>query len=187
METRRSAQQLLSKCDSDPRIGKYSTINVPRVVRRLHSAVLAYADQIRPKSERLREGLWKVDLMQEDGRQRVEVPKSGTYDMGSTDMYGDIDFGDVLQEADTEYVEVNPNTLNRHWREGNQITLTAVAHAGSREISEDRTYTYHLPPAACSALINHLDECVEDMDWLPGGRKEIIAEMDPEGNIIQVG
>jgi hypothetical protein len=179
MDRRRQAQDLLNEC-SDPRINKFQTVEVPEVVRALHSAILTYRGNIRPKAKALaKKGLWDVDLNQElnhpvtvpqdkyrtDGDGNV-VGREG-YLIGETDMYGEVDAGSVLEVADMEVWPINPKTLEKFWRANNQVTLTGKVKDGDEIVKDQSVYSVYLPVAASTVLKSHFDKCLEELGWLP--------------------
>jgi hypothetical protein len=184
LDIRREAVDLLSFCASHGGVSNYQTVRVPSPVKELHAAVLAYSDQIRPKRAKLRSELWDKRLNDKLGRQ-VLVPKKSDdgYFVGKTDMHGEVQQEDLLAACETEEREVNPKTLSHKWRADNQVTLTKKIDDGGQIITERETYSVYLPPAASSLLISHFDECLDDMDWLPGGYSQHDGVMDPEGDI----
>jgi len=197
LDLRREAVDLLQYCTSEGGINNYQTVNVPSPVRELHAATLAYSDQIRPKRGKLREGLWDVDLSEKLARP-IRVPTDNLetverdgeeydvrdgYLVGEVNRYGEVDGTDVLSVCDTEAWSIIPDELGMRWRANNQVVLTRKVKNSSEYRRNQEVYSVYLPPAACSVLISHFDECLDDMDWLPGGYSHHDAMLDPEGDI----
>jgi len=187
LEIRKNAQEILWRIDAQ-NIHYYRTVKVHDLVKKLHGQVLSYADNLRTKSDKITGELWDTNLMKKmDGYEEVTVPKPSEdgYYVGKTDIHGevpDIEMN-LLGNCEAQVYPVNPETLNRYWRAGNEITLSANIQTSQGVRQKKVSFCCYLPPAASSALIEQLDMCLGDLDWLPGGVKTVVGTVKPSGDI----
>ena len=177
VESRQLARQALAEC-ATPEIESWNPVNVPELVQFLHAQTMDYYRHIRPKRQGIRGGKWEEPLVS------VEVPQSQTVDCGMTDWYGEFDIGDVLTDAEWTAKPVALGTLREKWAQGTSVRISAeVVHRGTRErITEHRDLQLHLPPAACAAVLEQLDDCLEDLGWIPAVGEIDIGADDVEAH-----
>lgn len=188
---RSEAQRLLSRVGAS-KVPNWQTIQLPKTSRKLHEAILGYADMIRAKSGKIGEDdLWNPErcIVKEVAGSSPEVPaqKEGGYDLGYTDMYGNIDRESLLSKAQWGPVRVIPESLNEHWRISNEVELEGVAQYKGRKIRQSEKYRYYLPFSACVIVFCHLDECLGSLDWLPGGMKNLEGKITADGEMELYG
>ena len=167
LEARQQCQDMLTEC-SVPSIPNTKCYDVPRAVMALHSGVLNYHSTIAPKfqdGQGIKE--WDQDLTY------VEVPKPGTYPAGRTDRWGEFNVSGEVDTVPREEWPVNPSTLVKRWRGGNEVRLTFTLDGG--RTTETVFKAVYLTPAASSVLIDFLDSCLEELGWLPDSSEKAIG------------
>ena len=148
-------------------------LNPPDIVRAAHVRALNYADQIRPKKDDLPDldteydedlTIWSEVLAE------VQVPKEGTYDGGHADIYGE-----QTGAADLRYEKraVCPATLNEVWSDTELVVaVKSRKRHGGAQLSRTE-YDVYLPLYGTRMLLNHLDNCMDALGWLPDSHDKL--------------
>jgi len=178
IESRQQARDALSECASRS-VSNRNAVNVPPIVQFLHAQTIDYWRHVRPKRQGILGGLWEEQIT------TVTVPKGGIVEQGQSDWYGNYDVGDLLQSAEWVDRPVTLGNLGTEWVDGGQVQLMAeFTHRATREtMYETQTVDIHLPPAACDRIISQLDDCLEDLRWLPEAGEIVIGEEEAEQQI----
>jgi hypothetical protein len=134
----------------------------PALVQLRHAQTLDYYRHVAPKRDGIRGGKWDEVVA------TVPVPTAEPIDLGLSDWYGAYDAGELLGAADRTTEPVSLATLPEFARENTvQLTATVTHRATGETMTETRQVELHLPPAACDAILGQLDDCLEDLRWLP--------------------
>lgn len=156
----------------------------PEVVDYYNRLVQRFARRVRPKKRGLgahmveehghdpEESLWTQQVAV------VNLPKSGeTVDVGEANVHGEIDIGDPFQLVDWETHPVRLSNL-REWNE-KQMTLTAeYQKPGGAPGKKHIRKSVYLPVFALDAVVDQLNQCLDDLGWLPdASEKEIESEV----------
>lgn len=175
LDAREQAREALSEC-ATPAIDNENAVNAPELVQYLHSQTLDYYRHIAPKAATLQSDVWERELT------TVRVPETQTIDGGTTNWHGDYDVDDVLGQASWTHKPVQLETLRQEWQRDTRVIvgIEIVHRATGDEILEHREFTLHLPPAACEEVIGALDECLDDLRWLPEAGEISIGADDVE-------
>lgn len=125
----------------------------------LHNQVINYASFVEAVGDEL------GDLFQAPV-DTVPVPVSGTYDAGSTDMWGEYDTDDVLRNG-IEWTQqpVTLGSIRREWHQRNSADITLRLDDGA--VIETQRVEYYLPIRTVSAVFTQVDRCIRELNWLP--------------------
>lgn len=161
-DAREQARAALAEC-SGPHIDNWQSVEAPNVVQYLHAQTLDYYRHIAPKAEEIDEERWNDPLLS------VSVPETQTIEVGMTNWYGDYELDDVLSNAKWVDKPVVLASLRDDWQKDATAAIEIVItdRATRTETREYRQYDLTLPPAACEAILGALDECLEELGWLP--------------------
>ena len=161
LDAREQARLALSECAGSG-VDNHTPVDVPELVQYCHAQTLDYYRHVAPKRDGIRGGKW------DDVVATVPVPTAEPIDLGLSDWYGAYDAGELLGAAEWTTEPVSLATLPEFARENTvQLTATVTHRATGETMTETRQVELHLPPAACDAILGQLDDCLEDLRWLP--------------------
>lgn len=145
-------------------VPNWKAVNVDPRVQYLHEVTLQYHSQIAAKANADPEQGspfrgWDNILA------HVEVPKSGEYEIGRTDRWGDYDLSNALEKVDRERKPVSLVSLDKEWGVWNEVELVLTLDGGEKR--HERNLTAYLPPAAARTVMYQLDRVLEDIGWMP--------------------
>jgi len=172
---RERARDALAEC-SRPEIDDWNAVNAPELVQYLHGQTMDYYRHVAPKRKGISDDLWTDSLT------TVQVPNDQRVDCGLTDWHGEFELGDLVEQATLSERPVRLDKLAEHWQYQTTGTIQAeVTHrATGEQLTRHRQFTIHLPPAACHAVISQLDDCLEDLEWLPDAGEIAVGSDDIE-------
>lgn len=175
LDARQGARDALAEC-SAPGIDNWRSVDAPQIVQFCHAKTMDYYRHISPKASGLPEELWKTEIT------RVAVPAPQQIEAGMTNWYGDYELDGVLSEADWTEKPVTLDTLREEWQETSTVDIEIhIENRATGEVTvEQQRFDIHLPPAACEAVIQRLDECLDDLKWLPDAGEYSIQADDLE-------
>lgn len=156
----------------------------PELVDYYNRLVHRFASRVRPKKNALgahlvldqghdpQESLWTQQIT------TVNVPKDGeTVDVGQSNVHGEIDISDALNKVDWEAEPLRLSNL-RDWNQ-KQVKVDVcyfVPGVGTDETTVRKSI--YLPVYALDGVVDQLNECLEDLGWLPdASEKEIESEV----------
>lgn len=171
-EARRTALELRREINGS--LLNHPPFDVPDVVDYYNRMVHEYASQIRPKQQMLAD-LWTEELA------TVNVPDSGgRVHVGQTDAFGDFGGQDPIFQIDWTDREVSLDTLRKNWQTENQVRYTVEAIDPSNgPVERVQRKTLYLPVWACDRVVDQLNQCLNELGWLPSAEvKEYRAGND---------
>lgn len=162
LDARHGAREALAE-SVRPEIDNWQAIDTPQVVQYCHAKTMDYYRHIAPKAAGLPSELWSDPVTE------VRVPDTQQIDAGLTDWYGRYELDDILDDAERTEKPVALDTLREEWQENAtaDIEVQVENRATGETEQEYRRFDLYLPPAACDAVIQRLDECLENLNWLP--------------------
>lgn len=186
LDHREQAYEAVARAEAQG-VSARACVNPPEIVRAAHVRTLNYCDQLRPKKGDLPEidadvpgvedpTMWHEKLAE------VQVPKEDTYDAGYADIYGEMDGGPDLEY---ESRPVRPATVNDVWSDTEVVVGVKVEKRHGGATTETTRYEVYLPLYATRALLNHLDDCMDNFGWLPEthdkGKPDTFTELSKNG------
>ena len=186
LDHREEAYEAVARAEAQG-VSARACVNPPEIVRVAHVRALNYADQLRPKKGDLPEAeneALNVDepTMWHEILTTVEVPKEKTYDAGYADLYGEYSAGPSL---DYQKRVVSPATVNTEWADTEVAVGVRVKKRHGGATTETTRYEVYLPLYATRALLNHLDDCMDNFGWLPEthekGKPDTFTELSKNG------
>jgi hypothetical protein len=151
---------------------RHSCLDVPSEVAELEALVFQYRGCIQMKMPHGQQDGpepfedWNVHLMD------VPVPKAGTYDGGTSNVFGEFDHGRLFESLEWTTRPVNLATLDQEWAMRDAITVNVEVDNGTKTVSH--TFRPTLPIAASAACLRQIDRVVEDIGWVPPAREKAI-------------
>jgi len=156
----------------------------PRQVDYYNRLVQRFTRRVRPKKRGL-----GAHLVEEEGKDpesslwtqqvaTVQVPKSGqTVEVGHANIHGEVQIDDPFQLVDWESKPVRLSNL-RDWAE-KQITVTVEFQKTGGSVGKQHIRkSVYLPVFALDAAVDQLNQCLDDLGWLPdASEKEIESEV----------
>lgn len=162
-EARRQAREMYAYISPDVPLSQ--VINAGKRQVFAHRLTLDYWSHLAPHGEKItgdHPNLWTETLLTET------VPESGaTIDAGRSNMYGEYDVGNIISQLPTEERPVQLSTLREVWQQQNELTFEVTYKTTRLRESDVHRRTIHLSPRAISAVLDQLDRCLEDLNWLP--------------------
>lgn len=146
-----------------------AAFDVPEVVDIYNRMIHKYAAQLRPKfersaeddDERVADTLWFEELC------TVSIPpEKGRVELGSANIFGEIDADDAIYKLDWVDKPVTLNNLN-WWKDAQTYVVVDFAVSGGTTGQEHLRKTLHLPVYAADRVFDQLNRCLEDLGWLP--------------------
>lgn len=175
LDARQGARGALAEC-SAPHIDNWQAVEAPQIVQFCHAKTMDYYRHISPKAPGLPDELWREQVT------AVRVPRSQQIEAGITNWYGEYELDGILSKAGWVEKPVTLDTLREEWQEQSTVDIEVLIddRATGQVQHELQRFDIHLPPAACEAVIQRLDKCLDDLKWLPEAGEYTIEADDLE-------
>lgn len=174
---RRDAEQV--RREIPPTMVHTAPYDVPQLVDYYNRMLFEYASHIRPHRDVV-PGKWKEVLG------KVRVPKDGEeVELGRANSRGELPASQALAQAPTEHREVSLANLRDRWMTDNLVTVTVrFFDPWQGDRIEHISKVLYLPVYAGDKVRDQLNDCVEDIGWLPDPSSRDLEDND-EDDLIE--
>lgn len=172
-QARQDAQQV--RREIPPEMVHTAPYDVPQLVDYYNRMLFEYHSHIRPHRDVVPDK-WDEVL------ERVPVPKDGAeVELEQANSRGELPAAQALARADTELREVSLANLREQWVTDNVVSITArFFDPWQGDRVETISKVLYLPVYAGDKVRDQLNDCVEDIGWLPDPSSRNIEDTDED-------